>query len=112
MDGETTARAAERLSISEKTVVVELARVGFANILDYIKISPDGLRYTDLSGVTRGQAAAPGELAAPTGARIPTSPLAPTYFISDAFMAIPRYGFAYPAPASEDVAWACRLIES
>jgi phage terminase small subunit len=39
-------------------VIGELAKIGFANILDYMQVGPDGLPNVDWSNLTREQAAA------------------------------------------------------
>lgn len=49
---------AERLEITADMVVRELALIGFSNMLDYIRTTDDGDAYTDLSALTRDQAAA------------------------------------------------------
>ncbi len=43
-------------------MIRELAKIGFANMLDYITIGKDGDPYVDLSKLTREQAAAIGEV--------------------------------------------------
>jgi len=48
----------ERLEITQERIADELALIGFANMLDYIRISADGEPYIDLSELTREQAAA------------------------------------------------------
>ena len=43
-------------------VLHELARIGFANMLDYIEVQDDGTAVIDLAGLDRAHAAAIGEL--------------------------------------------------
>lgn len=55
----------KRLSQYEVTaerVTAELAKIGFSNMLDYVRVQEDGDAYVDLSEVTRDQAAAIQEL--------------------------------------------------
>jgi len=54
-----------RLSISADAVLQELARIAFANMMDYMTIQ-DGDAYVDLSKVTREQAAAIQEITSET----------------------------------------------
>ena len=56
------ARRSERTEIEADAVIRELAKIGFANMLDYITIGNDGDPYVDLSKLTREQAAAIGEV--------------------------------------------------
>jgi phage terminase small subunit len=58
--------AIERSAITKELVLEELAKAGFANMLDYIQIGPDGLPYTDFSTITRDQAAAIGNVVVET----------------------------------------------
>ncbi len=51
-----------RVEIEADAVIRELAKIGFANMLDYITIGKDGDAYVDLSKLTREQAAAIGEI--------------------------------------------------
>lgn len=53
-----TERAIEKTAITKAAVLEELAKIGFANMLDYVKTQPDGDAYVDLSKLTRDQAAA------------------------------------------------------
>ena len=62
--GQETQRV--RCEIAAATVVDELAKLGFANIFDFIKIDANGRPYTDFSAVTRDQAAAIQELVVET----------------------------------------------
>jgi phage terminase small subunit len=55
-------RRAEKVGITAERVLNELALLGFANMLDYIKVSPNGSALVDLSKLTRDQAAAIGEI--------------------------------------------------
>ena len=51
----------ERTEITVDDVVKELALLGFANMLDYVRISEEGEPFIDLSDLTREQAAAISE---------------------------------------------------
>lgn len=55
-------KRAEKLEITADRVLAELALLGFANMQDYIRISPEGDPYTDFSSLTRAQAAAIAEV--------------------------------------------------
>lgn len=52
----------EKIELTADRVLTELSRMGFANMLDYIKTSPDGSAFIDLSKLTRQQAAAIQEI--------------------------------------------------
>lgn len=58
IDIKATERAIEKTGITKAAVLEELAKIGFANMLDYIKPQADGYAYVDLSKLTREQAAA------------------------------------------------------
>lgn len=55
---EITGKAAERAEISKARVLEELAKIGFANMADYMRAGKDGDPYLDFSELTRDQAAA------------------------------------------------------
>lgn len=55
-------KVAERLEITKERIVDELAKIGFANMQDYMRAGPDGDPYLDFSGLTRDQAAALSEV--------------------------------------------------
>jgi phage terminase small subunit len=55
-------KVAERLEITKDRIVDELAKIGFANMLDYMRAGPEGDPYLDFSGLTRDQAAALSEV--------------------------------------------------
>ncbi|MCW0014896.1 terminase small subunit [Rhizobium sp. BT-226] len=55
-------KVAERLEITKERIVDELAKIGFANMLDYMRAGHDGDPYLDFSGLTRDQAAALSEV--------------------------------------------------
>jgi phage terminase small subunit len=55
---EVMGRRAKRVQVRSDDVIRELMRLGFANMLDYIKVQSDGSAYVDLSTVNRDQAAA------------------------------------------------------
>jgi phage terminase small subunit len=55
-------KVAERLEITKDRIVDELAKIGFANMLDYMRAGLDGDPYLDFSGLTRDQAAALSEV--------------------------------------------------
>ncbi len=59
---ELTKKHADKLDLSTEKVLSELARVGFSNMLDYIKTTEEGSAYVDLSNLTREQAAAIPEI--------------------------------------------------
>jgi len=48
----------EKVRVTQEMVVLELAALAFANMIDYIGIGGDGLPYSDLTKMTRKQAAA------------------------------------------------------
>ena len=48
----------ERVEVTADRVVDELAAIGFANVLDYIRVDGEGSVAVDLSATTRAQAAA------------------------------------------------------
>lgn len=52
------AERSRRTEITADRVVEELAKIGFANMADYMKATPDGDPYLDFSALTREQAAA------------------------------------------------------
>src|SRR5271170_8260392 len=55
---EATKIAIEHSGITQARVAVELGRIGFANMMDYMKIGPSGDPVLDFSNLTREQAAA------------------------------------------------------
>lgn len=55
---EITGRAAEKVGVTIERVLEELAKIGFANMLDYVTINGSGEPIIDLSALTREQAAA------------------------------------------------------
>ena len=55
---ELQAERAERTEISADRVVAELAKLGFSNMLDYLRVDAHGDPVLDLSDLTRDQAAA------------------------------------------------------
>lgn len=52
------AKLSEKTGITQERVLSELARIGFANILDYMTLDHEGLARVDLSTLSRDQAAA------------------------------------------------------
>lgn len=54
--------AAKRAEISIADVISELAKIGFANMADYMRAGPDGDPYLDFSALSRDQAAALSEV--------------------------------------------------
>jgi len=63
-------RRIKKLDISNDTVLQEIAKMAFGNMLDYIKIQTDGTAHVDLSKLTREQAAAIQELSFEEGIEI------------------------------------------
>jgi phage terminase small subunit len=51
-------RAIERSAITKQRVLEELAKIGFANMADYMRAGPDGDPILDFSALTRDQTAA------------------------------------------------------
>lgn len=56
------------LQIDARAVLREIARLGFANMLDYVRVEEDGSAALDLSGLTRDRAAAITEITLAEGA--------------------------------------------
>lgn len=56
--GRRQAKIAEKLEVTQERVVAELAKLGFANMADYMRAGPDGDPFLDFSALTRDQAAA------------------------------------------------------
>lgn len=52
----------ERTGVTAERVIEELAKIGFANMLDYMRSNPNGDPYLDFSQITREQAAALAEV--------------------------------------------------
>jgi len=55
---ESTKLAIERTAITKERVAIELGRIGFANMMDYMRVGPSGDPVLDFSNLTREQAAA------------------------------------------------------
>lgn len=58
IDEQATERAIQKLAISKETVLGELAKIGFANMQDYMTVGPDGSPTLNFKDLTRDQAAA------------------------------------------------------
>ncbi|WKA31595.1 terminase small subunit [Bradyrhizobium roseum] len=58
LDARVTEKVVEQAAVTREQVIEELAKIGFANMLDYARVTDDGEPYIDLSGVTRDKAAA------------------------------------------------------
>ena len=56
------AKRAERTELTSDMVVDELRKIGFANMADYMKSTPQGDPYLDFSALTRDQTAALSEV--------------------------------------------------
>ncbi|MDH7787663.1 phage terminase small subunit [Ochrobactrum sp. 19YEA23] len=55
-------KTAAKLEITKERIVEELAKIGFSNMLDYMRAGTDGDPYLDFSDLTREQAAALSEV--------------------------------------------------
>jgi phage terminase small subunit len=51
-------KAMERYAVTKERIVGELARMGFANMLDYMTVQSDGHPYVDMTALNRDTAAA------------------------------------------------------
>lgn len=63
---EANARALEKYQVNAERVIGELARIGFANMLDYVRPTEDGDVVVDLSALDRDRAAAIQEVVVDT----------------------------------------------
>ena len=57
---------AKRHNVTVDRIIRELALIGFANMMDYMRVTPDGAAYVDFSELTREQAAAISEVTSET----------------------------------------------
>lgn len=55
-------RLSEATAVTAERVIGELAKIGFANMADYMRATPDGDPYLDFGQLTRDQAAALAEV--------------------------------------------------
>lgn len=58
VEAKAVEKAIERTAITKERVLTELAKIGFANMMDYMRVGPDGDPHLDFSAITRDQAAA------------------------------------------------------
>ena len=63
---EATERALERHAVTKEAVIGELAKIGFANMMDYVVINAAGDPVVDLSALDRDRAAAVAEVVVDT----------------------------------------------
>lgn len=54
--------AVEKLAITKERVLGEMAKIGFANMMDYVRVGENGDAYVDLSRLDRETGAAIGEI--------------------------------------------------
>jgi phage terminase small subunit len=52
----------QKTGVTLAAVVDELAKIAFSNMLDYVRVGPDGDPYVDMTDLNRAQAAAIGEV--------------------------------------------------
>lgn len=62
IEEQATKVAIEKLAITKERVLQELAKIGFANMQDYMSAGPDGDPFLDFSALSRDQAAALAEV--------------------------------------------------
>jgi phage terminase small subunit len=58
IEAKATERAIEKLAITKERILAELARIGFANMLDYVQPTAAGDAVVNVSALSRDQAAA------------------------------------------------------
>lgn len=58
LDARVTEKVVEHAVVSKERVIEELAKIGFANMLDYAGVTGDGEPFVDMTELTRDQAAA------------------------------------------------------
>lgn len=58
LDRSVTEKVVEKAAVTKEQVIDELAKIGFANMLDYARVTDQGEPFVDMSAVTRDQAAA------------------------------------------------------
>ena len=63
---EITGRAAAKVGVTVERIVAELAKIGFANMADYVTVGQDGLPFVDWSALTPEQMAAIREVTVET----------------------------------------------
>ncbi|TPM33725.1 terminase small subunit [Mesorhizobium sp. B2-2-2] len=56
------AKLADKLEVTQERIVAELAKIGFANMLDYVTVGSNGDPFVDLSELKRDTAAAIAEV--------------------------------------------------
>lgn len=59
-------QAAARTTVTSARILEEMAKIGFANMMDYIKVQDDGSAYVDLNAIDRDKAAAISEIVVDT----------------------------------------------
>src|SRR5262245_50477210 len=59
---EVNQKIAAKFEITKEKIAEELAKLGFSNMLDFVRITADGDPMVDLSKITRDQAAALAEV--------------------------------------------------
>lgn len=62
IETKATERAIEKLAVTKENVLAELAKIGFANMLDYVQPTAEGDVVVDLSALDRDKAAAVQEV--------------------------------------------------
>lgn len=62
IEAKATERAIEKLAVTKENVLAELAKIGFANMLDYVQPTAEGDVVVDLSALDRDKAAAVQEV--------------------------------------------------